>query len=680
MAGNSVIAVLSYAAVALNLALAAYVLYKNPRRLVNIVFALMAVSLSIWALGDAGYNVSHAVSLKTFWVRFQGPGEILFPALFLSLALLFPEPFPSLKGNRKYLVAAAIYLPAVFTLVCFYATDWVFAYVENPTSATGLTTKGWLYWAYAGFSYTLLFLALALYIYRYYRSKRLREKRVAQVMAAAVAVPLLVNILENSRLYRLSSTPCFFALAAAVFAYGILRHQMFVEVESVLRRSIVYFTLAVLITSAYVVTILVTERFVSSYFSAQGFIVTAVFVVVLVLIFEPLRRMLMNWVDRFFFRKDYEFGKMLESLSRSLAELDSLDRISGRITGTLADEMALTGAALLYEPDSSGGWRRRTVRGFVPDYMEFPGEPEADYTGGSLELRGEKSVGPASFDVLEVPLLFERERVGLLLLGEKLSGYDFSYSDRSLLETMAPQIAVALKNGALFQEVLEKQRRVNELVEKVAGAHEDERRRIARDLHDGVAQSFLGVVYLSDFALEELRGDQVQQTIEDMEKLSARARDGLDELRGVIDDLRPVSLDVLGLKGAAGKLAGDIASTGALEVELECDIDDVELPALVESNLFRILQEALSNALKHAKAARVRVELGVVGSAVRLVVADDGTGIDTGGSRAGGHGMSSMRERAEEMGGELELSSEVNQGTTITVTVPLDGEDPDGES
>ncbi|MHB8896956.1 MAG: GAF domain-containing sensor histidine kinase, partial [Candidatus Geothermincolia bacterium] len=291
---------------------------------------------------------------------------------------------------------------------------------------------------------------------------------------------------------------------------------------------------------------------------------------------------------------------------------------------------------------------------------------------GVLDIEQKDGTG-TTCNVLEVPLVFERERVGTLVLGEKLSGYDFSFNDRALLAAMAPQLAIALKNGALFQEVLEKQRRVNELVEQVANAHEEERRKISRELHDGVAQSFLGVVYLSEFTLESLEED-LARAREDLEKLNERARDGLEELRAVINDLRPIPLEVLGLRGAAAKLVSDLCAEGNLSCELESNLAEGEkLPPLVEGNLYRILQETLNNARKHSGARSVCVNLTRSDGAVTLSVRDDGRGMapEVVRQRGSGLGMSSMRQRAEEMGGRLDLESEANEGTSIVVTAPL---------
>ncbi len=665
---RNIIAFLSFSATALNIALAAYVMYKNPRRAENRLFALMALSLAVWAFGDAMYNASHSFGAMAFWVRFQAPGEILFPVLFLHLALAFTGALEGLRASARRFIEAFLYVPALFALVSFYTTEWVFRF--RPSTGSGaLTSKGWLYWAYAFFSYALLLGALGLYVYDYYRSRRLREKRIAQVMVIAVAIPLVVNILENARLYRLSSAPCFFTLAAAAFAYGILRLQMFSEVEQVLKRSIVYFILAALISTAYVLTIVISERFISSYFSARGYLVTALFILLLVLVFEPLRGLVMKGVDRLFYRRDYEVGRVLASLARTLAELSSLDQITRRITETLTHTMGLSGAALLYEPAGEREWVKSTVVGFGADADETPG---LRLEGGTLlvERDGDRQ---DSYPVLEIPLVFEREEVGTLLLGDKLSGLDLSFNDRALLSAMAPQMAVALENGALFEEVLKKQERVNELMEKVAVAHEEERRRIARELHDGVAQSFLGVVYLSEFTLDGLERDLAAAKA-DLEKLRDRAKAGLDELRAVINDLRPIPLEVLGLAGAARKLVGEISAEGRMSVSLETDLDDAErLPPLVEGNCYRILQEALNNARKHSGAGRVTVRLERDGPRLVISVADDGAGMAPGGLEGGGLGMSSMRERAGEMGGELILRSEVNSGTTVEVVVPLTG-------
>jgi len=141
---HNIIAAFSFVAAGLNIALACYVLYKNPRRRENQLFAVLAFALAIWAFGDGAYNLSHTVRAWEFWVHFQAPGEILFPTLFVHLALVFTEPPWWKEGRARKPILAALYIPAAFALVAFYSTTWVFRFKPGP--ADTLTIKGWLYW------------------------------------------------------------------------------------------------------------------------------------------------------------------------------------------------------------------------------------------------------------------------------------------------------------------------------------------------------------------------------------------------------------------------------------------------------------------------------------------------------------------------------------------------------
>jgi len=205
---------------------------------------------------------------------------------------------------------------------------------------------------------------------------------------------------------------------------------------------------------------------------------------------------------------------------------------------------------------------------------------------------------------------------------------------------------------------------------QVTAAQEEERQRIARELHDGVGPDLasLNIRLLTARKLLEREGHPVADEIEELaEQVQASIRD----IRRLIHDLRPVALDELGLVPALREHLARCRQEHDLAIEFVADVGE-RLPTAVESALFRIVQEAVNNVLRHAQAQHVSVALTRDADQVRLSVADDGQGFDTQLPRSGRHvGLWSMCERVEQLGGQFELHSAPGQGTTVTTVVPL---------
>jgi signal transduction histidine kinase len=205
---------------------------------------------------------------------------------------------------------------------------------------------------------------------------------------------------------------------------------------------------------------------------------------------------------------------------------------------------------------------------------------------------------------------------------------------------------------------------------QVTAAQEEERQRIARELHDGLGPDLasLNIRLLTVRKLLEREGHPVANEIEELaEQVQASIRD----IRRLIHDLRPVALDELGLVPALREHLARCRQEHDLAIEFVADVGE-RLPVALESALFRIVQEAVNNVLRHAQAQHVFVALTRDADQVKLRVADDGQGFDTQLPRSGRHvGLWSMRERVEQLGGQFEVHSAPGQGTSVTTVVPL---------
>jgi signal transduction histidine kinase len=227
-----------------------------------------------------------------------------------------------------------------------------------------------------------------------------------------------------------------------------------------------------------------------------------------------------------------------------------------------------------------------------------------------------------------------------------------------LLETMAGQVALGVRNVRLAE-------RIGEL------AAEAERTRIAREIHDGIAQMVFMLTLSLETAIDRVGGDPDEQRRR-LRDLTALAKNALWEVRQYIFDLRPLLSGDEGLTGAVQGQVKEFQAVSELPVELSIHGSAPRLPVATSAALYRIVQEGLGNIFRHARASRVSIALEFDETQVHLSIADDGVGIDeaAAGSRTG-HGMENLRRRVEEMQGTLDVRGESGAGTCIEVTVPV---------
>jgi two-component system, NarL family, sensor histidine kinase UhpB len=234
---------------------------------------------------------------------------------------------------------------------------------------------------------------------------------------------------------------------------------------------------------------------------------------------------------------------------------------------------------------------------------------------------------------------------------------------RRLNATGTAEVAEVITAFNATLERLEEERRSS--MRRVLSAQEAERRRIAQELHDQIGQNLTAVV----LELKRLHGRVEPEWSETLADAQELARESLDELRRISYELRPAALDDLGLPSALAALCGSVGRRAGLEVSYDVDRELPPLQPEVELAVYRITQEALTNAVRHSGCSHVHVSVAVAADAVVLRVVDDGRGLD-GGPRTGG-GIRGMRERALTIGGQLALGPGEAGGVEVGLHVPL---------
>lgn len=273
------------------------------------------------------------------------------------------------------------------------------------------------------------------------------------------------------------------------------------------------------------------------------------------------------------------------------------------------------------------------------------------------------AVGTPTGGEVTVPLLLRGREVGALVLSRRGDGSAYSARDMALVLDLARHIAVAVHAAALTAD-LQRSR------EQLVIAREEERRRIRRDLHDGLGPALAGIALGLDAARNTLAGDPDGATAT-LAELKDEVQVSIADVRRLVYDLRPPALDRLGLVPAVEEYAARLGERGALTVQVSAPAMP-PLPAAVEVAAYRIATEALTNAARHSHAQGSSVSFDIDDQGLRLEVDDDGVGLQRGGNPSGdGLGLRAMAERAAELGGTCTVSSRTRGGTSVTVMLPL---------
>jgi signal transduction histidine kinase len=258
--------------------------------------------------------------------------------------------------------------------------------------------------------------------------------------------------------------------------------------------------------------------------------------------------------------------------------------------------------------------------------------------------------------VVTMPLLAKGELVGIINLATP-TPREISVEELALLGAIGQQIGIAVENARLYDQAEQ-------------SAALAERTRLARELHDSVTQSLYSVTLYAEAAAILLESGNQSEAASHLRELRDTAQEALREMRLLIFELRPLALEKSGLVAALQARLDAVESRGGTKTDFRVDGEE-HLPLGVQQELYHIAQEALNNILKHAKASRVSVHLSFGEQQTCLEIQDDGVGFDVAHLNAGGLGLPGIHERAQKIGGHLDIASAPGKGTRIKIMVPL---------
>lgn len=405
-------------------------------------------------------------------------------------------------------------------------------------------------------------------------------------------------------------------MAALVFpAAGVIaiaRYGLY-DIDTVVHRSLLYGTLTLVVAGVYAG---VAGFVVATRWSAVPEAFAAAAAVVLVL---PLRIWLQRLIDRWLYGSSGRPVELLTSLARGVGTALTPDDMLTAVVNGVAEGLRVPYVAVILDPDA----------------------------------RPERSAGSRRpWPVTSLELVHRGTRIGELVVQQRAPDEPWARRERRLLDTLALQVAAPAATVRLIRDLQQAR-------ERLVSTREEERRRLRKDLHDGVGPALSGARMQLRAALAAPGPDaEAMHAIEEDLSLAST------ELRRAIEGLRPPALD----RGLAPALTGvvDRYTQRSLRIELSMADRLDGVPAAVEVALYRVLDEALNNCARHAAATRVRVSVRRDKDRLVLTVADDGRGYP--GARDGGVGMESMRQRCEELGGSFAVDAVQPQGTLVTAT------------
>jgi signal transduction histidine kinase len=607
---------------------------RRPEHPISWVLAITAFG---WAIGGLAY--AYAVQALVADPGFL-PGGLAaawvdnwwwLPALALPLsALLLLMPDGRLASRRWWPVPAAVTIGTVMASLAVSAGPTfdlgTAVPIENPLA---LDTPAVIVAGIVGAILVVVGLVASLvaFVLRFRSSNGDDRQQLRWVgISLGLAVPLFVvgallwGVVPGAEVLPALA---FLALPAGI-AVAVLKYRLY-EIDLVVNRAVVYGVATVFVVGSYVAAV----GLVGATLSPGGDLVVSLVVTgVVAVCFQPLRERVQRFVNRLMYGERDDPYTAIAGLGRTLASSLQPDAVLPTVVETIGQTLALQYVGLALAGDDAP-WER---------------EAAAEY-------------GRPGTDILAFPLVHQGIAVGELRLAPR-PGERLRERDHRLLVDLAPQVAAAVHAVELSQELQLARQRIVQL-------REEERRRIRRDLHDGLGPALAGLTFTLE-AVRNLTESDLQRADELLVSATGQVQTMIGDVRRLIYGLRPPTLDQLGLAASLRGLATR-ESSPETDVTIDAPSSMPPLPAAVEVAAYWIAQEALTNVKRHAHARTCNVRVAVEPTVLRLEIADDGGGLSSGPT---GIGLHTMKERAAEIGGTCEIGSRAGGGTLVTASLP----------
>jgi len=612
------------------------------------------------------------IGLAIFWRRSDDWMALLASLTFITALVGLSQPVvileEQMQGTRYFLLFKLWFLFGIGLLPVFF---YLFPTGQFVPRVTIYLTSAILLWPIVASFYpalypwhmtrltaTLTLLPLlgtgvfALFYRYHYRSDETQRTQIRWIVWGALAATLGLVLQIFNDAWMISSSyldvlfrdfavfplgQLFKLLLPVSIVFAILRYRLW-DINILINRALVYGALTTIIIGIYVIVVGALGIMIQGRGNLLVSILATGLVAVLV---QPLRDRLQHVVNRMMYGERDDPVTVLSRLGQRLEGTLAPDAVLPSLVETVAQTLKLPYVAIE-----------------IPD-QRLESQPTS-------EVSQTISYGKPQPDVIRLPLIYQSEIVGQLLVAPRAPGEALSPMDRHLLENIAHQAGMAIHSVSLTFDL---QRSRQQLVT----TREEERRRLRRDLHDGLGPN-LASQGLKLAAVKQLLKHNPAAAMPLLDQVMEQNKSTVADIRRLVYGLRPPALDELGLVAAIRDHVAGMDGKSTLQIEITEPSEGLPpLSAAVEVAAYRIVLEALTNVIRHAQAKYCAIRFSVshngASDVLQIEIRDDGKGMPE--AHRAGVGMRSMRERAEEIGGACVIESGARQGTCISVKVPL---------
>ena len=627
------------------------ILLYRPENRIGWLCCLVAVGMALTVMGYVGIPCGAAASPPipglpvVAWIHYSFSAFFVILPLFILLPLLFPTG-RFLSRRWAWATAVGIALLVMINLAMSLAPDLRYdngsgfsVAMDNPFGVAGLPA----WWQPANRAAAVLIpcilclMGITSMILRLRRSagdERQQVKWLAYFVATAVACQILVFELPGGLLFPEIFHTIWYDLMIGVVLIGfpvtigvaIFKYRLY-DIDIIINRTLVYGALTVMIVAIYILIVAGSSLI---FHNENNLIASLVATAVIAVLFHPVRARLQAAVNRWLYGERDDPAGVLTRLTSQLETTSSGDSLLAVLVETIASSLKLPYVALWLEGQE-----------------------------GRLTLAADAGACPAQVE--RMSLQYQQETIGQLVVAPRAPGEDLSADDRRLLAAIARLTATTARTIQLTDQVQEARIRT-------VSAREEERRRLRRDLHDGLGP-VLASQGLKLAAARQLVREKPDVTERLLDEVMSQSENTVAEVRRLVYALRPPTLDELGLVEAIREHVDVTAANAGVQITVVAPDTLPEIPAAIEVAAFRVVQEALNNVIRHAQARCCTITI-TTNRALRICIEDDGAGLPM--ETRSGVGLQSMRERATEVGGECVIENRAQGGVTVRFSLPLD--------
>jgi signal transduction histidine kinase len=620
---------------------------KYPGHVIALLFLIMAYSSAVWTIAAAirylneGLAAQYTPGINTITLIL---GHIVWlPGIYLPLFFM-PLYFPNgmLLSPRWRALVFFFLGNLIWTAITVILRPWPWPAYDIPDtrSINGIPGSEPFFDAIWNVltilsAAAVLLVPIAMFL-RYRRSQGVERIQMRWPIAAIILyifLGIIFLILPGLTTFDAQlGYPITWSLAMLFpisIGIAILRYRLF-DIDIIINRTLVYGSLTILIFATYLAIVaglgymFQTQTNVLSGLAAAG---------IIAVLFQPLRERLQRGVNRLLYGERDDPATVLTRLAQQVETADTPTDVLPNLVQTIAHALKIPHVAI-WLPVPENQFEPAAVWGESRDQVEI------------------------------LSLTYQNETIGRLVVASRSSHESFSRSEQQLLNTIAALTANTVRAVQLSDELRRSRRRI-------VTAREDERRRLRRDLHDGLGPQ-LASQMLGLEAVAQLMPANPEKAQALLSSLKTQGQEAMLDVRRLVYDLRPPALDDLGLVGALQQSASRYA-TGELRFDFDVPQTFPELPAAVETAAYRIAQEAMTNVVRHAGATLCTVLLSCRDGHLILEIRDNGGGLSQ--DHPSGVGLQAMKERTTELNGQFLLESPPDGGTLVQARLPLEVQD-----